>query len=248
MTGTNTMAVSFWVAKGGTGKTTTCGNVGHAMARHGHRVLMVDADPQGNLSSWFLTAAPDYELADVLTGRCKPLKASVSLRPNLWLIPTFGLGGGLSEWADTKAPAEPFAIADLIEKLRPAFDVILFDIGPGTSAFGQVVNSAVDTVVPVVLPEYFSVDGLEIFNDYMESIRTKRRSTAKPGPVVINRVDLRQATHKRYMELGEIVIGQSTDISDATIAHQTVFEFAKHNRFAHEYERLGVTLWHSDAS
>ncbi len=236
--------ISFWVAKGGTGKTTTAGHVGHAMALSGLRTLMVDADPQGNLSSWFLTEAPRHELADVLRG-VHPDTAAVNVRPNLWIIPTFAIGGGLSEWSDTKAPAEPFAAVDLLERLDDWYDAVIFDLGPGTSALGKVINSAVSVVVPVVLPEYFAVDGLEIFTDYLEELRSKRRSGVLSGPTVVNRADGRQATHNAYRGLGAVVVGQSTDISDCIVEHQTVFEYAPRNRYIPEYERLAKgLLWH----
>jgi chromosome partitioning protein len=237
--------MSFWVAKGGTGKTTTAGHVGHAMARAGRRVLMIDADPQGNLSSWYLTHARRYEFADVLYGDCAPLNPVVGVRDNLDLIPTFGLGGRLAEWSDTKAPGEPFAIADMVDALKTAglYDAIIFDMGPGTSTFGKVVNAAVDIIVPVVLPEYFSIDGLEIFREYVSELRQKRRSDATTGPTVVNRADGRQSTHNAYRLLGAAVIGQSTDISDCIVQHETVFEYSPRNRYISEYERLADLLW-----
>ena len=57
--------VAFHIQKGGTGKTTLAGNVSYALSKN-KKTILIDCDPQGNASSWFLVENPPYELADVL--------------------------------------------------------------------------------------------------------------------------------------------------------------------------------------
>lgn len=237
-------SLSFWVAKGGVGKTTSAGNISHALARQGVRVLAIDADPQGNLSSWLLSRPPDNEFADVLFGECAPLTAVVKAREGLGVIATYGLGGRLEQWAETRAPAEPFAIADLLDTIErlDVFDVVVFDLGPGTSTFGKLINSSVDMIIPVMLPEYFSVDGFQILNDYVEELHRKRRSSVRVGPTIANRVHNGYATHTVYKDLAQHVIGQSTDISDCVAQNQTLVEYAPRNKWVKEYDRIAGGL------
>ena len=58
--------IAFHLQKGGVGKTTISGTLACQSALDGYRTLAIDCDPQGNLSSWFLSEPPKYELADVL--------------------------------------------------------------------------------------------------------------------------------------------------------------------------------------
>ena len=109
--------VAFYVQKGGTGKTTLSGNVSHVLARS-LRTVLVDCDPQGNASSWFLTAAPRWELADVLQGRVKVQDALVPLGERLAILPTFGLNGTLKQYAEGPLNDEPYIFEELGQQLE----------------------------------------------------------------------------------------------------------------------------------
>ena len=89
--------VAFHLQKGGVGKTTISGTLACESALTGHKTLIVDCDPQGNISSWFLKDPPKYELADVLQGKCFINDAIIKVPSvdNLYILPTFGIGGTL---------------------------------------------------------------------------------------------------------------------------------------------------------
>ena len=235
--------ISFWIAKGGTGKTTTAGNVAGQIAAKGGKVLAIDADPQGNLSSWFLKDAPPHELADVLKGTVTAMDAIVQTRESLFLMPTFGIGGGLEQWQETKALTEPFAIDNLLDQVQ-GFDLVIFDIGPGRGPIGQMVNSSVDEIIPVMLPEFFSADGLEIFDDYLDTMKRTRRARAERGPVVVNRVNQSYSAHQAYKTVGAHIVGQSTDIHDCLLENKTLLEYNKKNKWNDAYSRIAEAVWH----
>ena len=111
--------VAFHLQKGGVGKTTISGTLACQSAMEGFRTLVIDCDPQGNLSSWFLSEPPKYELSDVLQGRCYVGNAIV-VAPgleNLSILPTFGIGGTLKNYSETKLAEEPFILQDLVDEL-----------------------------------------------------------------------------------------------------------------------------------
>ena len=126
-------SIAFHLQKGGIGKTSVCGALACQSALSGHKTLMIDCDPQGNLSSWFLNVAPKFELSDVLQGKCYWNDAIVKVDDieGLYILPTFSIGGSLKNYSETKLNDEPFIIQDLVAELAGTFERILLDLSPG---------------------------------------------------------------------------------------------------------------------
>ena len=125
--------IAFHLQKGGVGKTTISGTLACQSAIGGHNTLIIDCDPQGNLSSWFLMQPPKFELSDVLQGRCFIGDAIVKAPglENLSILPTFGIGGTLKNYSETKLAEEPFVIQDLVKDVSEDYDHIILDLSPG---------------------------------------------------------------------------------------------------------------------
>lgn len=78
--------------KGGVGKTTTTANVGYALAERGRRVLLVDVDPQANLTLGLgaAAAAEDRNIVNIFRHEDRGLSSSIveTKTPNLHLVPS----------------------------------------------------------------------------------------------------------------------------------------------------------------
>lgn len=229
--------ITFHVEKGGTGKTTMTGSIGYALRQYG-RVLMIDGDPQGNLTSWYLKSSDlKKELADVMQGACSLTEAIIEVRKDLDLIGTFALGGDLKGWAETQLAGKPFAFEKLIERIQEhGYDFLIFDLGPGISILEKSILAFVDEVIPVIAAEYFSADGLQVFEYELEELKRDRKAAFVAERMVINRVNNRYALHKAYQDILKdrhykiFTINQSTGISDCVPEHSTVFEYDSNNK------------------
>ena len=194
--------ISFHLQKGGVGKTTISGTLACQSALDGYHTLFVDIDPQGNASSWFLKEAPKFELADVVQGKCFVNDAilPVDQVPNMFILPTFGIGGTLKMYSETKLAEEPFILQDLIKEVSPSFDRIVLDLSPGLGRLERAALISSDEVITPMTPEVFSLDGLEIFIDELERLQKNLRSSVKHNKIIINSFDNRIRQHRDIYE------------------------------------------------
>lgn len=195
-------AVAFHLQKGGVGKTTISGTLACQSALEGHDTLLVDVDPQGNASSWFLKESPKFELADVIQGKCYAKEAIIKLSqlPKLSILPTFGIGGSLKNYSETKLSEEPFVFQDLIKELSNSYEHIVLDLSPGLGRLEKSALISVDEVITPMTPEVFSLDGLQIFIEELKKLRKNLRATMKHSRVIINSYDERIRQHRDIYE------------------------------------------------
>ena len=156
----------FFNMKGGTGKTISCINVACELAARGKRVVVVDADPQRNLTQFFLTDAEEgyVTLYDILTGQYEPYYADwlLDARENVQVIP----GSMDLVLANVRALNEGSIRLDALRGLADvlaeddAADFMLIDSPPSfTAATTAALACADDVVIPIKL-DNFSVAGV----------------------------------------------------------------------------------------
>lgn len=190
--------VAFHLQKGGVGKTTISGTLACESAFHGNKTLIIDCDPQGNISSWFLSDPPKFELADVLQGKCFVNDAIVPIPgvPDLFILPTFGIGGSLKLYSETKLAEEPYVLQDLVSEVKNDFEHIVLDLSPGLGRLERSALIASDEVVSPMTSEVFSLDGLEIFIHELQKLKKNMRSNVKHNKIIINSYDTRIKQHR----------------------------------------------------
>ena len=213
------------------------------------KVLLIDADPQGNTSGWLYPEAFDWELADVLAGEASVENAVLSVRPNLDMIGTFAIGGNLKNWAETVLPGRPFAFHDLRDQIEAAgYDFVIFDMSPGASMLEKSIIAIADEVIPIVRPEYFSIDGLEVFEDTLQNIRKELRSRATASRLIVNGINMSFGVHRSYYDSLKdfsyqiFTIGQTTKATEAQTAHKFLAEYDPANKVLGEYDRLAKVV------
>ena len=239
--------VAFHIEKGGTGKTTMSGNTAFEI-RHYKKTVLVDCDPQGNLTSWFADTL-QADLSDVLQQKVPLRDALLRIRDNLWFIPTAAIDGDLKEWTQANPVEADRAIEYLIRDLEnEGFEIAVFDLGPGISNLEKSVLSLMDEIIGVVSAEYFGMDGIEIFENELEKLRRQRRCRFLADKLVVNRLNRSYSAHNIYREQFEklsyelFTVGQTTALSDCVPAHQSLFEFDPGNKHTSEIQRLAAAL------
>ncbi len=167
--------ISFLNQKGGVGKTTMCFNTAHALAHKGHKVLVIDMDPQSNMSYLFDCLEPETSVFNLLLNNVKELKHLHSSAIFETVVHNNETGVDLLPAAQELSGFELCVAAinsprqTILKKyidqagLRSRYDFILIDCPPTLGLL--VVNSicASDGVIVPFRPDDFSMKGLEHF-------------------------------------------------------------------------------------
>ena len=168
--------------KGGVGKTTSCANLGAALALGGRRVLLMDLDPQAHLSISFdrMPAPGEPSMYTLLAGQHSVFEV---LRPcnldGLWIAPTnLDLTGAETEFA--AEIGRETLLRNALDRLRAsseAPDIVLLDCPPSLGLLSLNALVAADHVLIPVQAEFFALQGMAQLLDVIE--RVQRRLNPK---------------------------------------------------------------------
>lgn len=198
--------ICFYNHKGGVGKTSLTGAVSCELILKGKKVLMVDTDSQGNLSSQFLNGTEiQNEIADYLADYTIGLEKCIynTRYDNLFIAPSKKISekGKLNDWATTEAGKleNRDSLNYLVEDAQKlGFDYLIFDMPPSYSELDKKVMLCSDEIVPVLQIAQTSIDGLVDF--YQLLTKLKGRSE-KPlcNKLIFNQYQKSKAVQKALL-------------------------------------------------
>jgi chromosome partitioning protein len=233
--------IAVAMTKGGVGKTTTAVNLSHGLALRGHRVLLVDADTQGQCAK-ALGVSTELTLAEVLLGEAHVLEAVTRARVDLDLLAS---DHHLSRAALSIARRETdghLALAEALAPVADRYDDVVIDAAPGVDAVAvNVLGCADDVVAPVALNPA-ALSGVLDFVRHVARVG-RHNQRLRLGYVLPTFLDQRtRQSGEMLAQLREHFGGQlcqpirvNVELAEAFGYQQTIFEYAPRSRGADDY-------------
>lgn len=197
------LVISITNQKGGVGKTTTTYHLARAASRRSLRTLVIDLDPQGNLSD-SLTELEEKQagMADVLSASSSYCLDEVVVETawnGVYLAPSGGdaLAVVRNELI-TSGPGREMRLAEALRRLDGApFDLVLIDCAPALDALTTNAFTAADGVLVVTQSRLYSATGLAHLLDAVEAVRAYYNPCLSVVGVLVNqhRANTSQGKH-----------------------------------------------------
>jgi chromosome partitioning protein len=244
------MVISLVNQKGGTGKTTSAVNLGSALALMGHKVLLLDLDPQGSLSFSLGIHKPACSVIDVFLKKTL-LPASVVCKENMDVVPADLTLADL-ELGLARSAKREYKLKNILDGVQ-GYDYILIDCPPSLSLLTvNALNASERVIIPMQM-EVLSLKGLE--NILLTLDRTKKAFNLdmKVLRVLPVMVDIRKNLNdevKQYIRQNFDIpiftscIRTNVKASEAPSFGKSVVSYAPRSNSAQDYISLANEIIH----
>lgn len=236
--------------KGGVGKTTTSMNLAHALALSGKKVLLIDMDPQANLSTSLGVHGNDVKgIAAVLLNEEVLADHIQVMGGGFDLIPAGGKLGEL-EFLSTGGTKRGFLLAQVTKSLPEKYDFLLIDCPPSAGLLGMNAMLAVDELLIPVSSDYLSMQGLSRMLGIVQHIEDKLHRKTKKW-IVVTRYYRRRRLAKEVREKllkyfpGRVLntaIRESVALAESPSYGVSIFDYKKSSFGAQDYLSLAEDL------
>lgn len=251
--------LAFVNQKGGVAKTTSVVNIGAAMARAGKKVLLIDLDPQGNLSQslgYNEISDNGITITEVLQGE----KLDDATRRKLTdfpykLVPADIQLSGL-EVSLVDVSRRDYLLKDAIGGLNEDFDFILLDCPPSLGVLTLMALTAADKVYIPVQTQYLPLKGVAQLADTVSRIKQKQNPNLDIGGLFCTlyrgyNLDNEVAEGLRRAFKGKVLntrIKLNNKLAEAASYGVDIFEYAPKSTGARQYKELTAEILEREAS
>ena len=183
--------------KGGVGKTTSAINIGAGLQSLGKKILLIDLDPQANLSQSLGLIDQKKNIYGALRGEYK--LQPINVAPGLDVIPsTLDLSGAEIELSSE--PGREYILKELIEPLRASYDFIIIDSPPSLGLLTINSFTASDEILIPLQAQFLALQGLAKLVEVIDKIKGRLNKGLIVGGVFITQYDSRKVLNRDVVE------------------------------------------------
>ena len=234
--------------KGGVGKTTTTINLSTMLAKKGKKVLLIDADPQGNATSGVgAEKEVEYSTYDILVSDVEIVQAlEKTIIKNLLVCPSnINLAGAEVELVSMMSREQ--RLKEKLEEIKDKFDYILIDCPPSLGLITLNAFTASDTVLIPVQCEYYALEGLGQLLNTINLVKKHLNKNLEIEGALLTMYDARTNLSnqvvkevKKYFgdKVYKTVIPRNVRLSEAPSYGMPITEYDPRSKGAKTYEKF----------
>lgn len=250
--------------KGGVGKTTTAFNLGVALSKYGKKVLLIDADPQGDLTTyagWYNQDEIPNTLADLMEQSMNDEKIQVEKsilhhKENIDLIPS-NLDLSAMEMSLVNAMSREYTMKNCISELKDKYDYIIIDCMP---SLGMVTINALassDSVIIPVQSQFFAAKGMTHLIRTISKVKRQINPKLKVEGILLTLVDKRtklsrdvitelQENYGSMLKIFDTQIPLAVKTAESTSQGKSIFTYDKNSKVAEAYSSFAKEVLDND--
>ncbi len=234
--------------KGGVGKTTSAINIGAALVELKKRVLLLDLDPQANLTVSLGVPRQAHSMYEAMRGECE--LEPVQVKPGFDIVPSsLDLSGAEMELVNEAG--REFILRELLEPMQDEYDFIIIDCPP---SLGLLTLNALTSANVVYIPlqtEFLALQGLTKITQVVDKVKFRLNKKLKIGGVIATMFDNRKVLNRDVVatiqkHFGEMVfetmIRDNVALAEAPAARKDIFAYAKSSNGAKDYLDLAKEI------
>ena len=250
--------------KGGVGKTTTTFNLGVALAKQGKKVLVVDVDPQSNLTTyagWYNEDELKYTLSDLMEQsmndeEIKTKKSILHHKENVDLIPS-SLNLSALENSLAYAMSREYTLRNCLSVIKNDYDYILLDCQPSLGMLTINALASADSVLIPVQSQYFALRGMTDLFKIINKVRRQINPTLKIDGALLTLVDRRTNLSKEIekqikdnygsiLNVYDTQIPRAVKTAESTSSGESIFSYYKNGLVAEAYSSFAKEVLSND--